>query len=217
MFPIYGRQKLLLCIETWPMWVCMCARTLVCFSLLCYALDTSQTRVYAYTYFTARFPCHHHHHHTLTYCQWSAVHAMTQHSPAQPYHTMELRFNRSDLGNLSTFYSNKGEKKKKKNSLKPKGKKTTTHETFLFDSVNFFSLLWFQAAFYLRKNCALIWYGIVTLFSHILIFILRSTVEIYAYRWCCSQWKYSLSIQRFFFCRLKNNIHWCFDFGFFLC
>lgn len=110
------------------------------------------------------------------------------------------RFDRSDLGNLSTFYqSNGGEKVTRRrwkawsHSLKPR---KTTHKTifirwFFFRRVVSFAVtLWFQAAFfYLRVNRTLIWF--TKLFIRILIattimlILWRIQLEIYACPWCC--------------------------------
>lgn len=72
------------------------------------------------TYFTARFPCHHHHHHHYTVrIDLLPVLGCARHG-TQPHY--------SNLGNLSTFYANKGAKETKKakkgHSLKPR---KTTH------------------------------------------------------------------------------------------
>lgn len=94
---------------------------------------------------------------------------------------MEPRFNRSNLGNLSTFYANKGAKETKKGEKRPqleaKKNYTFSHSTwpglFLCSPrvvvaaavvVIVTCDLWFPAAFYLSENRALIWYGTVHFF-----------------------------------------------------
>lgn len=153
-----------------------------------------------------------------------------------PLYTMKLRFNRSDLGNLSTFYSNNREKdRRKKLAHTAWSQEKTTHEPHFYSIWSFFAaavvVVWFPAAFYLHENCALIWYGIVQFFflmclpqDNILIVEVRlkfmhiDDVVVHNENTVQSIQQILFFVSQFpskFIC-LKNHIEWCFDFVFFV-